>query len=103
MGKGTSKSNLAKANEKRDYRIYESFASILVTQVQKLAISNVSFDLSIDAPVYAIDATVIDLCLYIFWWGKLRMQKAAVKMHTMLDVKTNILTFIYIISGSVYD
>ena len=103
MGKGTSKSNLAKANEKRDYRIYESFASILVTQVQKLAIPNVSFDLSIDAPVYAIDATVIDLCLDIFWWGKFRKHKAAVKMHTMLDVKTNIPTFIYITSGAVHE
>ena len=103
MGRGTSKANLAKANEKRDYRIYESFASILVTQVQKLAIPELAFDLSIDAPVYAIDATVIDLCLSVFWWGKFRKHKAAVKLHTMLDVKTNIPTFIYITSGAIHE
>jgi len=103
MGKGTSKANLAKANEKRDYRIYESFAASLVVQVQKLAISEVTFDLSIDAPVYAIDATVIDLCLSVFWWGKFRKHKAAVKLHTILDVKTNIPTFIYITSGAIHE
>ena len=104
MGKGTSKANLAKANEKRDYRIYEAFASILIAQVQKLAIPDVTtFDLPIDAPVYAIDATVIDLCLNVFWWGKFRKHKAAVKVHTMLDVKTNIPTFIYISGGAVHD
>lgn len=103
MGNGTSKANLAKANEKRDYRIYESFASILVVQAQKLAIPNMSFDLSIDAPVYAIDATVIDLCLNVFWWGKFRKHKAAVKLHTMLDVRTNIPTFIYVTSGAVHE
>lgn len=103
MGKGTSKANLAKANEKRDYRIYESFASILVFEVQRFAIPETTFDLSIDAPVYAIDATVIDLCLNVFWWGKFRKHKAAVKLHTMLDVKTNIPTFIYITSGAIHE
>ena len=103
MGRGTSKANLAKANEKRDYRIYESFASILVTKVQKLAIPELTFDLPIDAPVKAIDATVMDLCLNVFWWGKFRKHKAAVKLHTMLDVKTNIPTFIYITSGAIHE
>jgi len=103
MGNGTSKANLAKANEKRDYRIYESFALILVADVQKFATPEMAFDLSIDAPVYAIDATVIDLCLNVFWWGKFRKHKAAVKLHTILDVKTNIPTFIYITSGAVHE
>jgi len=103
MGKGTSKANLAKANENRDFRIYESFALILVAKVQKLAIPNSILDLSIDAPVYAIDATVIDLCLEVFWWGKFRKHKAAVKLHTMFDVRTNIPSFIYVTSGSVHD
>ena len=67
MGKGTSKANLAKANERRDYRIYEFFAAVLVVQAQKFAKPNTSFDLPIDAPVYAIDATVVDLCLNVFW------------------------------------
>ena len=103
MGKGTSRANLAKANEKRDYRIYESFASTLVAQAQKLSIPEVAFDLSIDAPVYAIDATVIDLCLNVFWWGKFRQHKAAVKLHSMFDVKTNIPTFIYVTSGAIHE
>jgi transposase len=59
--------------------------------------------LSIEAPVYAIDATVIDLCLNVFWWGKFRKHKAAVKLHTMLDVKTNIPTFMYVTSGAVHE
>jgi hypothetical protein len=103
MGKGTSKANLAKANEKRDYRIYESFASILILQAQKLAIPNESYDLSINEPVYAIDATVVDLCLNVFWWGKFRKEKAAVKLHTMLDIKTNIPTFMYVTGGAVHE
>ncbi len=103
MGNGTSKANLAKANEKRDYRIYESFSSILVAQAQQLAIPYEAFDLPIQAPVYAIDATVIDLCLNVFWWGKFRKHKAAVKLHTMLDVKTNIPTFIYVTGGAVHE
>lgn len=103
MGKGTSKANLAKANEKRDYRIYESFAMVLVTQAQQLAIPMQAFELNIKGPVYAIDATLIDLCLNVFWWCKFRKHKAAVKLHTMLDVKTNIPTFIYVTSGSVHD
>lgn len=103
MGRGTSKANLAKANEKRDYRIYESFALILVAEIQKLALPVLTFDLPIDAPVIAIDATVVDLCLNVFWWGKFRKHKAAVKLHTMLDVKTNIPTFIYVTSGAIHE
>jgi Domain of unknown function (DUF4372)/Transposase DDE domain len=103
MGKGTSKANLAKANEKRDYRIYESFSSVLVAQAQKLAIPDVTFGLPIDAPIYAIDATVVDLCLSVFWWGKFRRHKAAVKLHSMLDVKTNIPTFIHVTGGAVHE
>lgn len=103
MGKGTSKSNLAKANENRDYRIYEMFAAILVAQARRICVPDMSFDLSTNAPVYAIDATVIDLCLNVFWWGKFRKHKAAVKLHTMFDVRTSIPTFIYVTSGAVHD
>jgi Transposase DDE domain/Domain of unknown function (DUF4372) len=103
MGKGTSKANLAKANERRDYRIYESFASLLVAEAQSLGINDDDFSLDIEAPVYAIDATVIDLCLNLFWWGKFRQHKAAVKIHTMLDVRTNIPTVIFVTSGAVHE
>ena len=53
--------------------------------------------------LYAIDATVIDVCLNVFWWGKFRKHKAAVTLHTLFDVRTNIPTFIYVTSGSVYE
>ena len=103
MGKGTSKANLAKANENRSYKIYETFADVLIKQAQGYSLEIEKLDLSTDASVYAIDATVVDLCLSIFWWGKFRKHTAAVKMHTMLDVKTNIPTFIYVSSGSVHE
>src|SRR6266568_5355226 len=77
MGKGTSKANLAKANEKRDYRIYQEFATTLINQAQKLARPVALFNLDVTAPVYAIDATVIDLCLNVFWWGTFKQNKAA--------------------------
>lgn len=103
MGKGTSKANLAKANERRDYHIYEDFAMSLVTKAQKLAIRVDDLELPVKGQVYALDATVIDLCLSVFWWGKFRKQKAAVKLHTMFDVKTNIPTFIYVTGGAVHE
>ena len=103
MGTGTSKANLAKANENRDYRIYESFTYVLVTQAQTLGIAGHCVDLPIETPVYAIDATVIDLCLNLFWWGKFRKHKAAVKLHTMLDVRTNIPTVIFVTSGAIHE
>lgn len=103
MGRGASKTNLARANEKRDYRIYESFASSLIIRAQSMFNSSNTLKLPVDAPVYAIDATVIDLCLNLFWWGKFRKYKAAVKVHTMLDVKTNIPTVIFITSGGVHE
>lgn len=103
MGKGTSKANLAKANEKRDYRIYEMFASILVAQTKQFSIPDLPFKLSDGSRVYAIDATVVDLCLNVFWWGKFRRNKAAVKLHTMLDVSCSVPTIIYITSGAVHE
>src|SRR5687768_14674467 len=66
MGRGTSKANLAKANEKRDYRIYEEFATTLIDRAQKLIRPLSSFNLDIPAQVYAIDASIIDLCLNVF-------------------------------------
>jgi len=103
MSKGTSKAYLAKANENRDYKIYESFAQILVAQAQKLAIQIENLDLSFNNPIYAIEATVVDLCLNVFWWGKFRKHKAAVKLHTILDVKINVPTFIHVTGGSVHE
>lgn len=103
MGKGASKAALAKANENRDYRIYESFATQLIAQAQGMCVNMEALKLRIDSPVYAIDATVVDLCLSVFWWGKFRKHKAAAKIHAMLDVKTNVPTFIDITGGAVHE
>lgn len=103
MGKSVSKAALAKANENRDYRIYESFANELISQAQRLCVDIEGLDLSVNAPVYAIDATVIDLCLSVFWWGKFRKHKAAAKIHTIFDVRTHIPTFIDITGGAVHE
>lgn len=101
LGKGSSKANLAKANENRDFRIFEAFAQSLITQARSICFTD--FSLDINGSVYAVDATVIDLCLSVFWWGKFRKNKAAVKLNTILDIKTNIPTFVHITGGMVHE
>jgi Domain of unknown function (DUF4372)/Transposase DDE domain len=103
LGRGVSRSNLANANEKRDYQIFEQYAYELIAQARKCCQTNVDFNLPIAGNVYAFDASVIDLCLKVFWWAKFRKNKAAVKLHTLYDIKTSIPAFIYITTGSVHD
>lgn len=103
FGPGVSRSNLANANEKRDYRIFEKFAYALIAQARECCIADSDFKLPITGNVYAFDASVIDLCLNVFWWAKFRKNKGAIKLHTLYDVKTSIPTFIHITTGSVHD
>lgn len=103
FGKNISRSNLAEANEKRDYQIFEMYAYELITEAQKICISNVDFDKSITGNVYAFDSTTIDLCLNVFWWATFRRAKGAVKLHTLLDVRTAIPVFMHITPASVHD
>jgi len=103
FGIGVSRSNLANANEKRDYRIFEQFAYDLISQARECCIADSDFNLSISGNVYAFDASVIDLCLNVFWWAKFRKKKGAIKLHTLYDVKTSIPTFIHITTGSMHD
>jgi len=103
MGTGISKSNLAYANENRDWRIFADFAYKLIEETRLICTGSIDFDLDIEGNVYAVDSTTIDLCLSIFWWAKFRSTKAAVKMHTQLDLKTEIPSFIHITDGSVHD
>ena len=100
MGTGISKSNLAYANEQRDWRIFADFAYKLIAEARATCINAIDFDVTIEGNIYAVDATTIDLCLNIFWWAKFRSTKAAVKMHTQLDLKTEIPSFIHITDGS---
>ena len=97
-----SRSTLAEANEKRDWRIYADFAQILIHEAKRLY-SNEPFGVDIDETVYALDSTTIDLCLSLFPWAQFRKQKGAVKMHTLLNLCGSIPEFIHITKGSVHD
>lgn len=103
LGKNVSRSNLAEANEQRDYRIYESFAYELIAIARKQLIAETDFKLLIKENVYAFDSTTIDLCLDVFWWASFRTTKGAIKLHTLYDIKTSIPAFVHITEGSVHD
>jgi hypothetical protein len=95
-------STLADANEKRDWRIYADFAQSLIHTARRLYVDE-DFGLELDAAVYALDSTTIDLCLSVFAWAQFRKTKAAVKLHTLLDLRGNIPSFIYISDGKLHD
>ncbi len=103
FGKGTSRSNFANANEKRDCRIYEEYAFYLIDMARKSSTVDQDFQLSFDGNIYAFDSTTIDLCLSVFWWAKFRTTKGGIKLHTLYDVKTSIPTFIHVSTASVHD
>jgi transposase len=96
------RTTLAEANENRDRRIYADFAQILINRARTLY-ANEDFGLQLDQEVYALDSTTIDLCPSLFPWAKFRKNKAAVKMHTLMDLKGSIPTFIRITDGKVHD
>jgi hypothetical protein len=97
-----AKSNLADANEQRAWRIYSDLAHSLIITARTLY-SNEPFGIDLEQTVYALDATTIDLCLSVFPWATFRQAKAAIKLHTLLDLRGNIPTFIYISDGTVHD
>lgn len=97
-----SKSTLADANEKRDWRIYADFCAILIREARRLYAGD-DFDVELAHTAYALDSTTIDLCLSLFPWAAFRKSKAAVKMHTLIDLRGNIPSFIEITDGKVHD
>jgi hypothetical protein len=97
-----SRSTLADANEKRSWRIYHDFAQALITKARQLY-ADEDFGITLKNTVYALDATVIDLCLSLFPWAQHRKHKSAVKLHTLMDLKGSIPTFIRITSGAVHE
>jgi len=97
-----ARSTLADANETHDWRIFSDFAQYLIGVARPLHAED-SQGLGLDPTLYALDSTTIDLCLSLFPWAKFRKQKAAIKMHTLLDLKGNIPTFISITGGKVHD
>jgi hypothetical protein len=97
-----ARSTLADANESRDWRIYADFAQVLIAIARPLY-ANDPIGIDLDQSLYALDSTTIDLCLSLFPWARFRKYKAAVKMHTLLDLHGNIPTFIRITDGKVHD
>jgi len=105
LGLGTTitKSNLAYANENRDWRIYADFAYTLIAKARKICTASSEFELKVKGNVYAVDSTTIDLCLSVFWWAKFRKHKGAIKLHTQFDIKSDIPHFVHFSDGSEHD
>lgn len=98
-----SRSNLSRANEKRDWRIFESFAHHLIGIALNLFDKNDLIYKELNNELYALDSTTIDLCLTLFPWAKFRKNKSAVKLHTLLDIRRRLPRYINITSGDVHD
>ncbi len=98
-----ARNNLARANENRDWRIYSDLAQKLIVKARKLYEDDSNFALDLETTVYALDSTTIDLCLALFPWAQFRKHKSAVKMHTLLDIRGSIPTFIDITSAAIHD
>lgn len=96
-------SNVARANEKRDWRIYAEFAQVLIAKARILYEDDPDFRVQLQNTVYALDSTTIDLCLSVFPWAKFRKNKGAVKLHTLLDLRGSIPTFIEITEALLHD
>lgn len=97
-----SRNNLAHANKFRYWRIYADLAHVLIQTARKMYVGD-NFALELENTVFALDATTIDLCLSMFPWAKFRKNKGAVKLHTLLDLRGNIPTFIHISDGKLHD
>jgi hypothetical protein len=96
------RSTLADANERRDWRLFADFAQVLIRQARALYASD-TLEIDLDAMVYALDSTTIDLCLALFDWAPFRSTKAAIKLHTLIDLHGSIPTFIHISDGKMHD
>jgi len=97
-----ARSNLADANEKRDWRIYRDFANALIVEARRLYTGE-AFGVDLENTVYALDTTTIDLSLKVFPWAHFRTAKAAVKMHTQIDLRGNIPSFIHVSNGKMHE
>jgi hypothetical protein len=103
IGEIVAKSTLSKANENRDWRIFADLAKLLIAEAKELYVNDNDLDVSLKNNVFAIDATVIDMCLSAFTWATFRTTKAGIKVHTQLDLKTAIPEFIHITPASIHE
>jgi hypothetical protein len=97
-----ARSTLADANESRDWRIFADFAQALIATARRLY-AREAMGVDLEQSLYALDSTTIDLCLALFPWARFRRRKAAVKMHTLLDLRGNIPAFVHVTDGKVHD
>jgi len=98
-----ARKTLSDANERRSWRIYEDFARTLIPEARRLYAGDGEFGSELDGTAYALDSTTIDLCITVFRWAKFRKRKAAIKLHTLLDIQGSIPTFIHITDGKYHD
>lgn len=100
MGKSVTRSNLAKANEQRDYRIFEEYAYLMVVEARSKSTEKV---FGFEGRVYAFDSTTIDLCLSVFQWAKFRKKKGGIKIHSLYDIEAQVPAFFHITTASTND
>lgn len=100
MGRNVSRSSLARANQDRDYHIFEEYAYYLISAAREKRATDI---FKLGGNVYAFDSTTIDLCLAVFWWAKFRKKKGGIKIHTLYDVETQISAFFHITEAVVHD
>lgn len=100
MGKSVTRSNLSKANEQRDYRIFEEFAYYMIELARSKRHTEI---FKLGGNVYAFDSTTIDLCLTVFDWAKFRRNKGGIKVHTLYDIEAQVPAFVHITAASVHD
>lgn len=103
FGESVTRSNLSKANEQREAKIFEDMAYLMVKTARDLRVDMVEEDFFYKGDVYAFDSTTISLCLNVFWWSKLHHDKGGVKMHTLYDVKTDIPSYFLVTNADLHD
>jgi len=103
IGKVFDKSTVSRANENRDWKIFQDFGMKLIEQAKQLYLGTNQLYIDLKGDIFALDSTTVDLCLDVFWWATFRSTKAAIKIHTLLDCKTAIPEFIFISEGDVHD
>lgn len=102
FGSTVSRRNLGTANERRNCKIFEEFAYVLIAEARRSCYRE-DFEIEVEGNVYALDSTTIDLCLNIFWWAEFRKHKGGIKLHTLFDIKTSIPSFLHISTAKVHD
>ena len=93
IGKSVTRSNLSKANEQRNYRIFEEYATFMIAEAHKRRINKI---FGLDGHVFTFDSTMTDLCLSVFEWAKFRKHKGGIKLHTLYGIEAEVPTFLHI-------